>query len=155
MRSALSCAAMTDLHHRKLEAMYLGAPVNRLYEPTIAISDGAATIEMDVKPELFHAAGALHGSAVFKMLDDACFFAASSRVEDVFVLTVSFTTYFVRPASSGRLVCRGRVVHAGKSLLLAEAVVVGAGDKEVGRGNGSFMRSGVALSPDIGYGTGT
>lgn len=142
---------MSSVHYRKLETMYRRAPVNRLYEPTVAIEDGAATIEIAVKPEYFHAAGAVHGAILFKMLDDACFFAAASQVQDVFVLTVSFTTYMTRPVSEGRLTSRGRVVHAGKNLLLAEAAVSVVGGKEVARGNGSFMKSAIPLTEDLGY----
>jgi acyl-coenzyme A thioesterase PaaI-like protein len=86
------------------------------------------------------------------MLDDACFFAVNSLVEDVFVLTTSFTTYFMRPVSEGVLVARGRVVHAGKSVLLAEAHLEGSDGKEVGRGNGAFMKSRILLSSLAGYG---
>jgi acyl-coenzyme A thioesterase PaaI-like protein len=85
------------------------------------------------------------------MLDDACFFAVNSVVQDVFVLTTSFTTYFTRPVTGGRLVARGRMVHAGKSVLLAEAQVVGSDGKEVGRGNGAFMKSNIPLTSLAGY----
>ena len=131
--------------------MYLAAPINRLYEPIIAIGEGTAEIEIAVAPAFFHAAGALHGSVYFKMLDDACFFAVNSLVEDVFVLTTSFTTYFTRPVTGGRLVARGRVVHPGKNLLLAEAVVEGSDGKEVGQGNDSFMKSRIPLASLTNY----
>lgn len=139
-------------HHRKLERMYLNAPINRLvFDPTISIAEGQATIEIEVKEKFFHAANAVHGAVYFKMLDDACFFAVSSLVEDVFVVTTSFTTYFTRPVSSGRIASRGRVVHTGKSVLLAEAELIGQGDKVIGRGNGAFMKSAIPLSAEIGY----
>jgi uncharacterized protein (TIGR00369 family) len=141
-------------HHRKLENMYLAAPINRLYQPTIRVEEGTAEITMPVASTFFHAAGALHGSVYFKALDDACFFAVASLVEEVFVLTTSFTTYMTRPLTSGRLTARGRVVHAGKSLLLAEAVLVGSDGSEAGRGNGAFMKSRIALTPEIGYADG-
>jgi uncharacterized protein (TIGR00369 family) len=141
-------------HFRRLENMYLGAPVNRLYQPTLRISEGATEVSIPVSPTFFHAAGALHGSVYFKLLDDACFFAVASLVEDVFVLTTSFTTYLTRPVTSGRLTARGRVVHAGGSLFLAEAVVTGSDDREVGRGNGAFMKSRIPLTPEIGYADG-
>jgi uncharacterized protein (TIGR00369 family) len=142
---------MSDSHYRKLEAMYRRAPINRFYRPEIRIESGSATIEVDVREDFFHAASAAHGSVLWKMLDDACFFAASSLVPDVFVLTVSFTTYFTRPVSKGRMTSTGRVVHAGKNLLLAEAVVTIDGGKEAARGNGSFMKGTTALTPEIGY----
>jgi uncharacterized protein (TIGR00369 family) len=141
---------MTD-HHRKLERMYLGAPINALYEPTIAIGDGTADVDIAVKPSFFHAAQALHGSVYFKLLDDACFFAVASKVDDTFVLTVSFTTYLTRPVTGGTLHAKGRVVHAGKTLFLAEAVLADGDGHEVARGNGSFMRSKIALGPELGY----
>ncbi|MGO8995990.1 MAG: PaaI family thioesterase [Polyangiaceae bacterium] len=143
---------MNPTHFRKLERMYLAAPINRLYQPTIQVAEGTAEIAMPVASTFFHTAGALHGSVYFKMLDDASFFAVSSLVDDVFVLTTSFTTYMTRPVTSGTLTARGRVVHAGKGLLLAEAVLVGSDDVEVGRGNGAFMRSRIALTAEIGYG---
>jgi uncharacterized protein (TIGR00369 family) len=139
-------------HYRKLEAMYLGAPINRLYRPTIAIGEGTAEVAIDVAPSFFHAAGALHGSVYFKLLDDACFFAVNSLVEDVFVLTSSFTSYMTRPVTGGSLTARGRVVHSGKTLFLAEAEIVNSDGKSVGRGNGAFTRSRIALGPEIGYG---
>ena len=132
--------------------MYLRAPINRLvFEPTITVADGEATIAIDVHEKYFHAANAVHGSVYFKMLDDACFFAVASVVEDVFVLTTSFTTYFTRPIASGRMTSRGKVVYGGKNVLLAEAEVFGADGKSIGRGNGAFMKSTIALGPPLGY----
>jgi uncharacterized protein (TIGR00369 family) len=142
---------MNPAHFRKLERMYLGAPISHLYRPGIHVGEGTAEITIPVDPRFFHSAHALHGSVYFKALDDACFFAASSLVEDVFVLTTSFTTYMTRPVTAGTLTARGRVVHAGKGLLLAEAVLVDGEGKDAGRGNGAFMKSRIALSPEIGY----
>src|SRR5262249_30349090 len=132
---------MNDTHYRKLEAMYLGAPINELYAPTIRVGPGTAEVAIAVKPSFFHAARALHGSVYFKLLDARCFSAVRSCVEDVFVLTVSFTTYITRPVIDGTLTAAGRAVHTGKSLFLAEATVTDAAGTVVARGNGSFMRS--------------
>ena len=76
-------------HYRKLERMYLGAPVNRIFDPRIEIGEGKATVTIPIRSEFFHAAHAAHGMIYFKLLDDAAFFAVNSLVEDVFVLTVS------------------------------------------------------------------
>ena len=125
-------------HHRLLEQMYRRAPVNQLYQPTIQVSAGASVIEIAVKEEYFHAARAVHGAVLIKLLDDSCFFAVSSLVQDVFVLTVSFTTYLTRPVTGECLTSNGRVVHAGKNLFLAESVVTESGGKEVPGSAGSF-----------------
>lgn len=137
-------------HYRKLERMYLDAPINEIYEPSVRISDGEATIEMEARSDLFHAAGALHGSVYFKALDDAAFFAVSSLVDDVFVLTASFTIYLTRPVTGGPLRAEGRVVSRGQKLLVAESVLF-AGDKEVARGSGTFMPSRIELTEELGY----
>jgi uncharacterized protein (TIGR00369 family) len=138
-------------HTHKLEKMYLDAPINRFYRPTIAIGARTCEVSIAVSPEYFHAANSIHGSVYFKLLDDASFFAVSSIVEDVFVYTTSFVTYITRPVSAGHLTAKGRVVHEGKTLFLAEAHIEDANGKEVARGNGSFMRSRVPLGPEIGY----
>ena len=126
--------------------MYLQAPINEFYRPTIEVEHEAATIQIEVDPKYFHPAGAIHGSVTFKMLDDAAFFAASSLVEDVFVLTTSFTTYLTRPVSEGHLRSVGRVVNQNHSQIIAEAIAYDAEDREVGRGSGVFVRSKVELA---------
>ena len=145
---------MTDAsesHYRKLERMYLGAPVNEYFRPTIRISEGEAEVRIPVRTEFFHAAHAVHGSVYFKALDDATFFAANSLVTDVFVLTASFNLYLLRPISEGTLVARGRVVNRSKRVIIAEGVVVDDRDREIARGSGSFLPSGIQLTADIGF----
>jgi uncharacterized protein (TIGR00369 family) len=140
-----------DSHYRKLERMYLGAPVNEYFRPAIRISDGEAEVRIPVRPEFFHAAHAVHGSVYFKALDDATFFAANSLVRDVFVLTASFNIYLLRPISEGTLIARGRVVNRSKRVIIAEGVIVDERDREIARGSGSFLPSTITLSEDIGF----
>ena len=131
--------------------MYLQAPINRIYRPEIDIADGSAEIKIDVSEKYFHAAGAVHGSVYFKMLDDAAFFAASSREQEVFMLTISFTTYFTRPVSSGVMVAIGSVLTRNRTQVIAESVVYNSGKKEIGRGSGIFVRSRIPLTEEMGY----
>lgn len=138
-------------HWRKLAGVYLGSPTNQGGFTRIDVMDREARIELDVHEGLFHAAGAVHGGHVFKLLDDASFFAANSIVDDVFVLTVSYTVQFMRPASSGVLTAHGRVTNASKRVLWAESEVLDAAGKTVARGSGTFMSSRIALDPSIGY----
>ncbi|MEM8963491.1 MAG: PaaI family thioesterase [Acidobacteriota bacterium] len=142
-----------DSHFVALEKMYLAAPINELYRPTIEVLEAEARIEMDVSERHFHSAGAVHGSVYFKMLDDAAFFAANSLERDVFVLTTSFTTYLTKPISSGIMRAVGRVVNQNRSQLIAEAVVYDSEGNEIGRGNGIFVRSKMPLRGAKGYDT--
>jgi len=142
-----------DPHFIALENMYRAAPINEFYRPSIEVGEAEATIEGEVSSRLFHAAGAVHGSVYFKMLDDAAFFAANSLEREVFVLTTSFTTYLTRPVSSGKLRSVGRVVNRTKSQFIAEAVIYNAEGVEVGRGSGIFVRSKIPLRDALGYGS--
>jgi uncharacterized protein (TIGR00369 family) len=135
---------MNDEHHRKLERMYLGAPINRIYEPGIAIRDAECEITCEARPELHHAAAGLHGSVYFKMLDDAAFFAFASTVTDVFVLTASFHVSLLRPIGVGTMRAVGRVVRASSSISVAEATLYGPDGKEA-------ARSRMALDAKLGY----
>jgi uncharacterized protein (TIGR00369 family) len=138
---------MTDpTHYRALERMYLAAPLNAYFKPRIHIGHEQAEIDMDVREDFHHAAGAVHGAVYFKMLDDAAFFAANSVETEVFVLTTAFTTYLTRPISSGRMVAVGRVVNRNKTQIVAESVVRNADGVEIGRGSGLFVRAKTKLA---------
>ncbi|HZN04010.1 MAG TPA: PaaI family thioesterase [Candidatus Polarisedimenticolia bacterium] len=138
-------------HHRRLERMYVSAPVTQWYGAAIGISDGAAEVRVETRPEFLHAAHGVHGSVYFRLLDDAAFFAVNSRVLEVFVLTVSFTVQFARPVSSGLLRARGRVLHGGGRLFFAESDLIDANGDLLGHGSGVFSRSAIPLDARVGY----
>ncbi len=142
---------MTQDHFEKLEKMYLSGRCNDLYQPEISVSKGEAEISFQIQESFFHAAGAVHGSVLFKALDDAAYFAANSMEKRFFMVTASFTTYFLRPVNKGRLTAKGRVVNRGRTQLIAESVVYDERGKEVARGNGVFVASTTPLSPEVGY----
>lgn len=131
--------------------MYLSAPINAFFQPEIQISQGKAEISVTIKRDFFHAAGAVHGSVYFKMLDDAAFFAANSLETEVFVLTTSFTTYLTRPVSTGLIRSVGRVVNRTKSQFIAESIAYDSHNNEIARGNGIFVRSKISLAETPGY----
>ena len=137
-------------HFKHLEQMYLAAPINELYKPTISISKGHCVIEMEVNPHFFHAANALHGSVYFKKLDDAAFFAANSVIEDVFVLTGTFTTRLIRPVNEGKLIAKGELIEQDDNRLIAKSKLFN-NKKLVATGEGVFIKSKMALNNLEGY----
>jgi uncharacterized protein (TIGR00369 family) len=143
---------MDQEHFRRLERMYLSAPCNEAYRPRISIGNGEAEVAISVGPHLHHAAGAVHGSVYFKIMDDAAFFAVNSLIDDVFALTVSFTVYLLRPVNDGEMIATGKVVNAGRSLWVAESSIEDGRGRVLGRGSGSFMRSRSLLCDAMGYG---
>jgi uncharacterized protein (TIGR00369 family) len=141
-----------ERHFRRLERMYAGAPLNEYFKPEMIVGEGRATVKMTLRPDLFHAANAVHGSVLFKALDDAAFFAANSLVEDSFLFTASFNLYFLRPVFEGGIRAEGRVVYRSRRLVLAESEIFDDQDRVIARGSGSFLPSNLALDEKVGYG---
>ncbi len=143
---------MTNIeHYKKLENMMHTSPFAQMVGVKVSIKKGEAEITLSVRKDLHHAAGAMHGALYFLSLDNAAFFAVNSLVEDVFVLTTSFTTYITRPVSEGTVKAIGRVVNQNRSQFIAESIMYDSNEKEIARATGIFVRSKIPLSEEIGY----
>lgn len=139
-------------HFRALESLYRSAPINHMFRSAMTIpSEGRSIIDFEVDERMFHAAGAVHGTVYFKMLDDAAFYAANSLVSDRFLLTTSFNLLFTRPIGPGRIRAEGRWISGRRRVYVAESSLIDEDGEEVGRGTGTFMRSQFALSSLPGY----
>ncbi|MDZ7588695.1 MAG: PaaI family thioesterase [Parasphingorhabdus sp.] len=139
-------------HYRALERLYAHAPINQLFESQLEITAaGSAKIRFTLDERHFHAAGAVHGTSYFKMLDDAAFYAANSLVTDRFLLTTAFNLLFTRPLPAGPVVAEGRWVSGRKRVFVADARLLDSDGEEVARGTGTFMRSHIPLSGLPGY----
>lgn len=143
---------MSTTHFETLISMYDRAPINQYFRPRLTIpEEGRAELELPIREEFHHAAQAIHGSVYFKALDDATFFAVQSIVTDFFIVTSSFSLYFLRPVSDGHLIAHGRVVSRSKRLYVADGFLLDSRGKEVARGTGTFMPSTTHLGPALGY----
>jgi uncharacterized protein (TIGR00369 family) len=141
-----------EAHLRALERLYDSAPVNRLFESRLILPEaGRSEISFTVSPDVFHAAGAAHGTLYFKMLDDAAFYAANGLVSDRFLLTTAFNLHFTKPMRAGPARAEGQWISGKRRVFVAEARIVDASGEECARGTGTFMRSHIALSGLDGY----
>lgn len=139
-------------HFRALEQLYARAPINQLFESRLEIpAAGVARIHFELDGRHFHAAGAVHGTSYFKMLDDAAFYAANSLVTDRFLLTTAFNLLFTKPLQAGPVVAEGRWVSGKRRVFVADARLIDAAGDEVARGTGTFMRSQIGLAGLPGY----
>lgn len=150
--NAVVAASGETAHFRALERLYASAPINRLFPSRLTIVEaGQSLIEFTVDESVYHAAGAVHGTVYFKMLDDAAFYAANSLVSDRFLLTTGFNLLFTRPLRQGTVRAYGRWLSGRRRVYVAEANLVDESGEEVGRGTGTFMRSQHELSGLPGY----
>ena len=75
-------------------------------------------------PAISQQHGFVHGGAVSAIADSAAGYAALSLMPaDTGVLTTEFKINLLAPAAGERIVARGRVVKAGRTLTLAQAEV--------------------------------
>lgn len=135
-----------EQHYRGLERLYLSAPCNEYYRPKLTITRGEACLQIDIRPEFFHAAGATHGSVYFKAMDDAGFFAVNSLVREVFVLTVSFNIQLLRPISDGSMTAVGKAHFSSRNLYAADTLLRDDRGREIGRGSGLYVPSRIRLA---------
>lgn len=139
-------------HYRALEALYAAAPINRLFDSRLEIpAQGQARILFTVDARYHHAAGGLHGTTYFKMLDDAAFYACNALVTDRFLLTTAFNLHFTAPVRAGPVYAEGHWVSGRRRVWVGESRLVDSHGEEIARGTGTFMRSHIALSGLEGY----
>ena len=139
-------------HFRALERLYAEAPINQLFESQLEIAErGLARITFAVDERHYHAAGAVHGTSYFKMLDDAAFYASNSLVSDRFLLTTAFNVLFTKPLKTSIVTAEGRWVSGKRRVFVADARLIDSEGDEVARGTGTFMRSHIPLSSLPGY----
>ena len=88
------------------------------------IDRGAVSIHLEVRDDLRQNQGVVHGGAVASLIDTAAAFAVLTQLEtNERVTTTDLTIHYLRPASSGRLTARARIVRSGRRLFVLSVEV--------------------------------
>jgi uncharacterized protein (TIGR00369 family) len=88
------------------------------------VAPGEVEIELPVAAHIAQQHGFVHAGIVATIADSACGYAALSLMRPgVGVLTTEFKINLMSPAAGERLVAKGRVVRAGRTLTVAIAEV--------------------------------
>jgi uncharacterized protein (TIGR00369 family) len=133
-------------HYSKLIRFYESAPSHQWCNANLKVDFKTTELMLQIDQHHFHGANAAHGSILFKLLDDACYFAAQSVEKEFFLLTTSFDVKFCRPVSSGTILAKGELLLAASTHLFAEAKIYDQRNKLVAFGSGEFARSKMRLS---------
>jgi uncharacterized protein (TIGR00369 family) len=89
-----------------------------------SVSPGMVEIALAPRPAISQQHGFVHAGAVSAIADSAAGYAALSLMPaDTGVLTAEFKINLLAPAAGERILARGRVVKAGRTLTLAQAEV--------------------------------
>lgn len=127
-----------ELDYELITKMFNEAPCNAHLKPRYLASEGMGEVRLTVRPDMLHAGGVVHGSILFKLLDDASTMAVIGSMGTS--LTSTFNIYFTRPVSSGEIYAVGRVVKLGRRQIIAEAEAYDEQDRLLAKGSGTFMR---------------
>jgi uncharacterized protein (TIGR00369 family) len=83
----------------------------------IRVDPGEVDIELSVRDDLVQQHGFLHAGVLAAAADSACGYAALSLMPaGAAVLSVEFKINLLAPAAGDRIVARGRVIRAGKTV---------------------------------------
>jgi uncharacterized protein (TIGR00369 family) len=89
------------------------------------LEPGGATISVGRRPELLQQDGFFHGAVTAFLVDNGTTIAAATRLrDDQTCLTAEYKLNLLAPARGDRLICRARVVKAGRLMSVVAADVV-------------------------------
>jgi len=90
---------------------------------TLALDDGRARLELELKAEYCNSFGTAHGGVLMTLLDVALCQAARTQHPDAAgIVTIDMATSFIA-GGRGRLAAEGRVLKPGRTTIFAEAEV--------------------------------
>lgn len=108
----------------------------------IAVADGSATFEGFPSPRFYNPQMRLHGGYAATLIDSATGCAVQTKLPaGVGYGTIELKVNYVRKidADTGRLLCTGTVIHAGRTMFTAEARLVDEKGKLYAHGSGTFL----------------
>ncbi len=119
------------------------APMTRLLQQRLVEGgDGFAVVEAQPSPAFDNSFGRVHGGYAATLIDTAMGFAVLSKhAAGANVGTVDLKVSYVRKISAGGglLFCRAHVLHAGRTMLTAEAKVADQAGLLYAHGSGTFL----------------
>ena len=95
----------------------------------IDLGPGWLDIEVGVRPELTQAHGYVHAGVIATLADMSAGMAGFTLIEpSQTALSAGFSLSLIRPTQGARVIARGNVLKAGKSLSYAESHIYGFKD---------------------------
>lgn len=122
------------------------------------VKPGWSKTRLEHRPDLTQPAGVLHGGVLASLIDTGIAHAllltdrfAELRKRGGGVVTIDLRVKYFRPVSEAGVVCESKITRMGRKIIHAEAVVTNEQDKEVARGDATYMWiEGEQLRPDPG-----
>ncbi|MGD8470785.1 MAG: PaaI family thioesterase [Desulfobacterales bacterium] len=102
---------------------------------------GYSLLEIDLTQKHLQPFGMVHGGVFSSIIDAAAFWAVYPGIEDpaAGMTTVDLKLNYLAPATSGKLIARGRQIKVGRTLGYAEAQVVNQDEKILAHGTSTVI----------------
>jgi acyl-CoA thioesterase len=116
--------------------------VQLMNQHVLALADGTATVTALPEQKFDNAQGRTHGGFVATLIDTVMGYAVATKLpEGTGYGTIDLNVKFVRKidVDTGLLTATATVLHAGRTMLTANARVVDAAGKLYAHGSGSFL----------------
>jgi uncharacterized protein (TIGR00369 family) len=127
---------------RLLERAQASSMYSLMNQKVIAAENGIATLECMPEVKFENFMGRMHGGFVASLIDSALGVAVLTKVTPGLLYgTIDLNVKFVRAieVSTGMLTATATVLHAGRTMLTAEARVADAAGTLYAHGSGSFL----------------
>jgi uncharacterized protein (TIGR00369 family) len=107
-----------------------------------------AKTQLTARAALHNPSGVVHGGMIATLIDTSI--AQALLMTDAYqvvrdtkgsMATIDLHIKYLRPVSAGQLICDARIVHLGKRIVHAQAVVSGDHGKPIALGDASMMLS--------------
>jgi len=137
-----------DKDRQALLAYFRHFPFSQLMGMEIVeLEPGRARISMSWREDLCQPAGILHGGAIASLVDTSIAHSILLTPEHRAIrdehggrlVSVDLRIKYLRPVSSGLVLCDARVVRMGRQIIHADAVVTAPDGKEVALGDSIYM----------------
>jgi uncharacterized protein (TIGR00369 family) len=131
-----------DYLRRRIEDWHGSPMAETMNMRLIAVSDGSATFEGIPSPRYYNPQMRMHGGYAATLIDSATGCAVQTKLPaGIGYGTIELKVNYVRKivAETGRLLCTGTVIHAGRTMLTAEAKVTDEHGKLYAHGSGTFL----------------
>jgi uncharacterized protein (TIGR00369 family) len=115
---------MNQLHTRVLRSFQSQGLMTTLGATLEFVSEGEVGIGLPFSQHISQQHGYVHAGAITSILDSACGYAALTKVPAGHeVVTAEFKINLIRPAVGERFLALGKVVNAGKTLIVCTGEV--------------------------------
>jgi uncharacterized protein (TIGR00369 family) len=131
-----------DYLRRRIDDWHGSAMAETMNMRLIAVDHGTATFEGIPSERFYNPQMRVHGGYAAALIDSALGCAVQTKLPaGVGYGTIELKVNYVRKivAETGRLLCVGTVIHAGRTMFTAEAKVTDENGKLYAHGSGTFL----------------